>query len=195
VPDRLRGLGPRTYSPWLRTANRSQPMIQDPREAMDRGKAQIAQQSVTPGFRRRARNTASRLEAAVQGADGPVRLRLSGAVTCGCGEAAGVLAVASVPAAEPEMLRCISGLGAGAVESGFESHFLDPRSATRRQDFCGSKTSLCDLASSIYPRRASQSKSPEPQLSGDLTKAHGWKLQIAIDPRVAKSQEGSRTGS
>src|SRR5664280_2215809 len=73
------------------------------------GDARLAQQSVTPGFPRGARNTASRREIPVQGADGPVRLRLSGAVTCGCGEAAGVRAVASVPGAEPQISRRVTG--------------------------------------------------------------------------------------
>jgi hypothetical protein len=47
-------------------------------------------------------------EAAVQGADGPVLLRFTGAGTCGCGDVAGVLAAASVPSAEPEMLRRVT---------------------------------------------------------------------------------------
>ena len=76
---------------------------------MDRGKAQIPQQSVTPGFPREARNTASGREAAVQSAAGPVLLRFTGAVTCGCGETAGVLTAVSVPSVEPEILQCISG--------------------------------------------------------------------------------------
>ena len=47
-------------------------------------------------------------ETAVQDADGPVLLQIIGAVTCGRGDAVGVLAVASVLSAEPEILRCIS---------------------------------------------------------------------------------------
>jgi hypothetical protein len=72
---------------------------------------EVAQQSVTPGFARWERKTASRREAAVQGADGPDLLRFTGTFTCGCGEAAVVLAVASVSSDEPEILRCISGVG------------------------------------------------------------------------------------
>jgi len=69
---------------------------------------EVAQQSVTPGFLRGVRNTASGREAAVQGADGPVLLRFTGAVTCWCGDVAGVLAVASVPSAEREILRRVT---------------------------------------------------------------------------------------
>ena len=71
--------------------------------------ARLSQQSVAPGFPRGERIVASRSETAVQGADRPDLLRFTGAVNCGCGDAPGVLAVASVPSAEPEMLRCISG--------------------------------------------------------------------------------------
>lgn len=67
------------------------------------------QQSVTPGFARLERNTASRREAAVQGAGGPHLLRFTGAVTCGGGDTAVVLAAVRVPSVEPEILRCISG--------------------------------------------------------------------------------------
>jgi hypothetical protein len=70
----------------------------------------VAQQSVTPVFPRWVRNTASRREAVVH-VDGPNLPGFTGAVTCGCGEAAGVLAVVGVPSAQPEMLRCISGQG------------------------------------------------------------------------------------
>ncbi len=71
---------------------------------------EVAQQSVAPGFRRGARNTASRREVAVHGAEGPALLRFTGAVTCWCGDVAGVLAVASVPSAEPEILRRVTGV-------------------------------------------------------------------------------------
>ena len=53
----------------------------------------------------RARDTASKRETAVQDADGPVLLRFGGAITYGCSEAPRVLAVASMPSAEPETSR------------------------------------------------------------------------------------------
>ena len=71
--------------------------------------AVVAQQSVTPGFLRGARNTASGRETAVQGTDWPDLLRFAGAVTCGCGDAVGVLAVVSVPSVDSEILRRIDG--------------------------------------------------------------------------------------
>ena len=69
---------------------------------------EVLQHSVTPGFLRGALDTASRHEAAVQGSDGPVQLRFTGAVTCGCGDVAGVLAVTSVPSADPGIFRRVA---------------------------------------------------------------------------------------
>jgi hypothetical protein len=87
------------------------------------GDARLAQQSVTPWFRRRARNTTSRREAAVQDADGPDLLRFTGAVTCGCGETVVVLAVASMLSAEPEILQCISGVQ-GRIATRWQVHIM-----------------------------------------------------------------------
>ena len=55
-------------------------------------------------------STATNRESAVQDTDWPDFFRFTGTATCGCGDAAGVLAVASVPRnIDPEILRRVTG--------------------------------------------------------------------------------------
>jgi hypothetical protein len=82
------------------------------------GYARLAQDSVTPWLGNGARITAAGHELPVQGTEKPVLLRISGAVTRRCSDAAGVLAVAIEPSAEPEMLQRVTGLISLCVNEG-----------------------------------------------------------------------------
>jgi hypothetical protein len=73
------------------------------------GNALLPQHSVTPCLVSGARDLASGHELPAQGTNRPALFRFTDAVTRRCGDAAGVLAVASEPSAEPEILRRVTG--------------------------------------------------------------------------------------
>src|SRR5664280_525267 len=69
---------------------------------------EVGEDSANPCLVAGARNVISGREPAAQGANRPVLLGFTEAVTRRCGDAAGVLAVASEPSAEPEILRSVT---------------------------------------------------------------------------------------
>lgn len=73
------------------------------------GKARLPEHSVTPCLVSGVRNMASGRKRAAQDADEAVPIRFTDAVTRQCGDAARMLAVASRPSAEPEILRPVTG--------------------------------------------------------------------------------------
>jgi len=60
-----------------------------------------------------------------------VLLRITGAVTCGRSDAAGVLALASAPSAEPDILRRVTGIVQGHPHNDLLGRF--PSRSARRQ--------------------------------------------------------------
>jgi hypothetical protein len=112
-----------------------------------------------------ARDLASGRELPAQGTDRPVLFRFTEAVTRRCGDAAGVLAVASEPSAEPEILRRVTGsVQAADVDAPYVSWPRAGRPWRRRRSTAASRPAPAAMVSRgdvavrrvASPRRADQ---------------------------------------